>query len=301
MMRVGIIGTLNKDKLVLPSGAVVASWGGIAYNILTLRHYLAGKGSVRPICLLGPDGIDDATAMLDVFNNVELDGLKRVAQKQNRVLLKCKSHEDKEETADLSLPPIPFDHIEQNIEDLDFLLVNFTSGNDIEKETLRNLRAKFENPMLVDVHSLTLNESDARGKRRLRAFHDWQEWLEGVDYVQLSWKEAASLTQETTATLTGLVEVAKWLLEKGAKGVLITRGEAGAYYFYMDEDGIQKYEIPPFKLHSIVDTTGCGDVFSAAFISYLLLSGDVMKAGLFAVKAAAMKATFSGLGPWLAA
>lgn len=298
-MNIGVIGTPNKDKIVLPSGAKVTAWGGIIYNILTLAHYLDFMDRVRPICSIGADAQDEFLALLERFHRIDPSGLYYVAQRQNRVMLKCRTHEEKEEIADLSLPPVPFEHVAQHTSGLDFLLINFTSGQDVTKETLRKLRQEFEGPILLDVHSLTLSEPDSHGKRRARALRDWQEWLEGMDYVQFTWREAGSLTGEPKTTFAGLVEVADWLLERDTKGVIVTRGAEGAYYFHADEQGILKEEVPPFPLHTVVDTTGCGDVFSAAFICYLLKTRSPLNAVQFAVKAAALKATFSGIGPWL--
>ncbi|MBU1880510.1 MAG: carbohydrate kinase family protein [bacterium] len=298
-MKVGVIGTANKDKLVLPSGAVVKAWGGIVYNLLTLNHYLGHKGAIKPICCVGADCRETFPALLRKFTSIDQNALHHVAQRQNRVILKCHSHEDKEETADLSLPPVPFDHIAKHLDDLDFLIVNFSSGRDITQETLRKIRRAYLKPILVDVHSLTLSDPDARNQRRLRGLHDWQDWLEGIEYVQLSWNECTSLTGETSTSISGLVKAADWLLEHGTLGVIVTRGEAGALYFHNDDQGILKEEIEPFPLHTVIDSTGCGDVFSAAFVSYMLMTGKTMKALNFAVKASALKATFSGLGPWL--
>jgi sugar/nucleoside kinase (ribokinase family) len=248
---------------------------------------------------VGVDARADLVELFEKLRTVDVSALWFVKEKQNRVVLRCKSHEEKDEVAELLLPPVPLDHIREFIDDLDFLLINFTSGKDVEKETLRKIRKEFKNPIFLDVHSLTLGDPDVKNRRRLRALRDWKEWLEGMDYVQFSWREAASLTGESVVTFAGVVEVADWLLEKGTQSVIVTRGAEGAIVFYHDEEGILKEEIPPFELSSIIDTTGCGDVFSAAFISYVIQTGDALKAGHFAAKAAALKATFSGLGPWL--
>lgn len=298
-MKVGIIGTPNKDTLILPGGAKVGGWGGIVYNILTLAHYLRDSGTVHPICPVGADSKDDFLALLKKSANVKTEGVKLCAQPQNRVILKCASHEEKVETAKLSLPALAFDFIKTHLEGLDFLLVNFTSGRDVTKETLRQIRDKYKGPIIVDVHSLTLSDPDAQGKRRLQPFKDWQEWLQGMEYVQFSWREAVSLTHEGKQTFGAVVEVADWLLHNGSTGVIVTRGAQGSLYFHADEQGILKHEIPPLPLQTIMDTTGCGDVFSSSLIYQILTGHNGIEAAEFATKAASLKATFSGIGPWI--
>jgi hypothetical protein len=303
-MNVGIIGTPNRDKLILPSGAKVVSWGGVIYNILTLSHYFSSTVpsstvKVRPICPLGADSREDFLEILKRFPNIETDAVLHNSQQQNRIVLKCITQDEKEEAAQLTLPPIPFEHLAKHLGGLKFLLINFTSGRDISLETLRNIRETFKETILVDVHSLTLSEPDSKGLRRRIAFRNWQDWLEGMDYVQFTWPEAASLTGEINPSVAGVVEVADWLLERGTRGVIVTRGAEGAYYFHTDDHGILREEIPPFKLRSILDSTGCGDVFSSAFIYQLTKRVEPIAAAKFAVKAAAMNATVSGIGPWL--
>ncbi|MCX6639480.1 MAG: carbohydrate kinase family protein [bacterium] len=298
-MNIGVIGTPNKDKLILTSGAKVSSWGGIVYNLLTLSHYLKESGSVIPICPVGADLEEEFLALVQRFTNIRTRGIIRCVEKHNRVNLKCINQEEKEEIAEITLPPLSFSQIKPHLKDLDFLLINFTSGRDIEQDTLRSIRREYRGPIYVDVHSLTMSDPDARGKRRLRALRDWQDWLAGFDYVQFTWREANSLTGETKSTIAGLVDIADWLLEHKTKGTIVTRGSEGVYYFHADEQGILKEEVPPFPVQTVVDSTGCGDVFSAAFIFHLIKMGNPFQAAEFAAKAAALKATFSGIAPWL--
>jgi sugar/nucleoside kinase (ribokinase family) len=299
-MKIAVIGTPNRDSLILPDGKKITAWGGIIYNILPLAHYLRGQGTVLPICAVGEDASEDFIPLLRRFDNVLLDGVVKVPVRQNRVTLRCISQDDKEETAELYLPPLEYSHVGHHLKDVDALLINFTSGRDLTREALRQIRKTYKGPILLDLHSLTLSEPDTRGRRRLIALRDWQEWLEGMDYVQFTWSEAISLTGGNKTTFAGLVDVADWLLEHGAKGIIVTRGEHGVYYFHADEQGILKEEISAFPLQTIVDTTGCGDVFSAAFLFHLLRWGhEGLQSARFATRASALKATFSGIDPWL--
>jgi len=300
-MKIGVIGTPNKDTLILPDKRKTASWGGVIYNILPLAHYLRKDGAVLPICAVGEEVLADFLGLLRKYNNILFEGIKSCAQKHNRVTLNCVSQTEKEETAELNLPPLTFEQIQNHLQGLDFLIINFTSGRDLEKETLRKVRLAYRGRILLDVHSLTLSDPDAKGRRRLRMLRDWQEWLEGMDFVQLTWEEANSLIGQNETSVAGLVEVADWLLQHGTSGVIVTRGARGAFYFHADEQGILKEEIPSFPIQTLVDTTGCGDVFSAAFVYHLLIwGGGGLESLTFANRAAALKATFSGIGPWVA-
>jgi sugar/nucleoside kinase (ribokinase family) len=249
---------------------------------------------------VGEEAFADLLQVIRHYENVLFEGLKSFSQRQNRVTLKCLSQDAKEETAELALPSLTFEQIAEHLSGLDFLLINFTSGRDLTQEALAQVRQAYTGPILLDVHSLTLGDPDSKGRRRLRVLRDWKEWLAGMDYVQFTWKEAASLTGQNKTTVSGLVEIADWLLQNGSKGVIVTRGSEGTYYFHSDEQGILKEEIPAFPLQTVVDTTGCGDVFSAAFIYRLLCGYEGIEATHFANRAAALKATFSGIGPWLA-
>jgi sugar/nucleoside kinase (ribokinase family) len=299
-MKIAVIGTPNRDSLILPNGVKTTAWGGIVYNLLPLAHYLRGRGEVLPLCAVGEEASQDFFSLLKRFENILTDGVIKFPVRQNRVTLRCVTQDDKEETAELYLPPLEFDQIHTHLNGTDGLLINFTSGRDITRETMRRIRRVYKGPILADIHSLTLSEPDSRGRRRLIALRDWQEWLEGMDYVQFTWAEAISLTGQNKTTFAGLVDVADWLLEHGSKGVIVTRGEHGVYYFHADEQGILKEEIPAFPLQTIVDTTGCGDVFSAAFLFHLLRWGqEGLQSARFATRASALKATFSGVDPWL--
>jgi len=71
------------------------------------------------------------------------------------------------------------------------------------------------------------------------------------------------------------------LLSWGAKAVIITLGKDGSII----SNGSGTYQIPSFKTN-VVDTTGEGDVYCAAFISEYLRTKNVYISGLYASAAA---------------
>jgi sugar/nucleoside kinase (ribokinase family) len=88
---------------------------------------------------------------------------------------------------------------------------------------------------------------------------------------------------------TDLAEAARALLERGVGCVVATRGARGA--LIVDGDGPEP--VPAFEV-DVVDTTGCGDAFSAGFLRGLSLGRDRRAAAELGCAAAALVA--GGLG-----
>jgi len=94
-------------------------------------------------------------------------------------------------------------------------------------------------------------------------------------------------------SLTGeedLVKAARKMLKLGPQIVVITLGSRGSMVVLKDD----VIKVPAFKVN-VVDTTGAGDEFNAAFIYGLVIRGwDYYKSSLFANAAAAIKCTKLG-------
>ncbi len=101
---------------------------------------------------------------------------------------------------------------------------------------------------------------------RLHLWEDPQE-LKGLTQRLVSRSHLIKLNLEELAFLTGFTapeKGAKTVIDAGAKVVLITLGEKGAYFATKDYDGY----VPAFKVNP-VDTTGAGDAFISAMIAWL--------------------------------
>jgi sugar/nucleoside kinase (ribokinase family) len=87
----------------------------------------------------------------------------------------------------------------------------------------------------------------------------------------------------------GLEDGCRALVERGAGCVVATRGAQGVVI--VDSESVD--EVPAFEV-DVVDTTGCGDAFSAGFLRGLSLGRDRRDAALLGCAAAALVA--QGLG-----
>jgi ribokinase len=113
------------------------------------------------------------------------------------------------------------------------------------------------------------------------------------DYVTPNETEAATITGLTVKTEADALAAAKAFLAMGAKNVLITLGEKGA--FLHGEAGTAM--VPAFKVTNVVDTTGAGDAFNGGFAVALAEGKTPLQAIRFASATAALSVQKPGTAP----
>uniref|UniRef100_A0A7C5YZP9 Ribokinase n=1 Tax=Ignisphaera aggregans TaxID=334771 RepID=A0A7C5YZP9_9CREN len=101
--------------------------------------------------------------------------------------------------------------------------------------------------------------------------------------------ELSMLTGISIKNLDDVVKASKVLIEKGVKYVVATLGANGA--MVISEN--RSIHVPAFKVN-VVDTTGAGDVFSAALAVFIAEGMDIVEACRMANAAAALKITKMG-------
>ncbi len=87
-----------------------------------------------------------------------------------------------------------------------------------------------------------------------------------------------------------LGEALAWLNDSGVGGTVVTLGGEGASY---TPEGGEEVRVPAYDI-DVVDTTGCGDAFSAGFIAGMVEGRDIVEAMEIGVASGSMVAT--GLG-----
>jgi sugar/nucleoside kinase (ribokinase family) len=118
-----------------------------------------------------------------------------------------------------------------------------------------------------------------------QAILDWiAPALTHLDYLLPNEEQAMGLTGEDDAERAGQA-----LVERGVGCVALTCGARGAVIV----DGLQTQTVPAFATE-VVDTTGCGDAFSAGFLRGLSLGRSQEQAAVLGCAAAGLVA--QGLG-----
>ena len=161
-------------------------------------------------------------------------------------------------------------------EDIDAFVLNPLNRHDFPHETIEYLKS-FDVPIYMSIQGFLrvadeqVNESYAI---RLEYFEDLDSILDGVRAIFLDEKEAKIIG-----------------LDFDVGEMIITNGSHGSRIVSDDE-----IKIDAVSCVNVVDTTGCGDTFMAAYISQRLMSRSQKEAGNFASLIASQK--LESFGPF---
>jgi sugar/nucleoside kinase (ribokinase family) len=117
----------------------------------------------------------------------------------------------------------------------------------------------------------------------LKPWINFKNFLKQVDFLFLDELEARILLGDTDGNCG---EIARTLTLFGPEEVIITRGDRGAL-IYSKRVGI--YDIPAVYTEKIVDPTGLGDTFMAAYALKKQETSDPLECGRFATKISSLK------------
>jgi sugar/nucleoside kinase (ribokinase family) len=278
-MRIGVIGTINRDSISLPDGRRKEGWGGILYNIVTLSNLIGRKADIIPVCNVGQDCHTRVMSIIKRLPGVVTDFVKKVPEKNNHCFLTYINSENKHEILKGGVRPLKYDDMRPLL-DCDIILLNYTSGRDIYLRSVQKLRREFTGRLYVDIHSLTLGKRKD-GSRFLRVPRGWTEVVRVCDYVQFNRLELDLLAgreksdkKEDISPLLVLKTFEDVLrradIDMSRKVFIITDGHNGCFLRYRRDGPPEFQHIPSEKSVIRGDATGCGDCFSAGFIAGLV-------------------------------
>jgi len=250
MGKLLVVGSVALDTVKTPFGEVSEVLGGSATFFSTAASYFT---SVDLIAVVGEDFPPQHLNFLK-SRGIDVTGLERRPGATFRWKGEYTHQLNEARTLDTKLnvfetfrPQIPDAY---RSPDLLFL------GN-IDPELQLDVLQKLSRPPLVacDTMNFWIN-----GKRDAL----WRV-LEQVDILIINDGEARALGEDSN-----LVKVAKKVLARGPKHLIIKRGEYGVLMF----NEKQVFGAPAFPLEDVRDPTGAGDTFAGGFLGYLTATGD---------------------------
>lgn len=307
MLQLGILGTLVWDRIHPPPGSPGADgephedWGGIVYSLEAFDGVRTRGWTCLPIAKVGADVFERAVERVSGLAGVNsVEALLQVPEDNNRVDLHYSDSAHRCEHLQGGVPAWTWDELAPIVAECDALYVNFVAGWEFDLSVARRLRQEFEGPVFCDVHSLLLG-TDRTGVRIRRELDEWPAWRECFDLVQGNRDEIEIVTGEIEDPLAGV----RSLVDAGVEAAFVTLGPDGVAWaapsnsrwlgaFADAGDSVTARLADPADTQSVVDTTGCGDVWGAACFTSLL-SGKLLPAAVeLANKSGALTAGIRG-------
>jgi sugar/nucleoside kinase (ribokinase family) len=311
-MKIAVIGAVVYDEIITADGARRESFGGITYNIAALSSIVGEQTAICPVSNVGEDRWDGVVELLSRYPLVKMDGVARVPGKLTAAKLVYTSATWRDETVLHPMRPLTLERLTGSL-DSDAMLINFINGTELELDTFIGLRERFGGFLHLDVHSKVAGW-DEQGKKSMKPFERWREWLGRVNAAQMNEFECEMTVGRKLREQRDFVEAGAEIVEAGAPIVLITLGPLGSVLVYSSSvvrgprsedtprpgtrscDEIYWVANPAKTVAQVVDTTGCGDSFSAGFMWNYLQTRDPVKANAAANIVAGVNCTVAGIG-----
>ena len=303
-MKYLVIGEPCLDVIHKLNGDIHRGFGGIMYSLISLSVLSRGEDEIFPVMNLGSDQYTNVLNFLKQFRNISTDGIKKLDHPTRKVFLdygNLSGGRDRNETSSMPTSPVKFEQIEPFMKNADAILINMISGVDITQDTLRRIRASFKGFMYMDIHNVVMRTNDNYSREYVNP-DNWLEWCTNSDAVQMNETELSYLTPEKTNEY----KVAEEILinsSKRPKAMLLSRGSDGVSCYTLKEKeyggkkftDLDKKDVMAIDNPEFVDSTGCGDVFGAAFVFEYMKTNDLNKALHFANRMASYKTSLEGV------
>ncbi|OYD15569.1 hypothetical protein CH333_05435 [candidate division WOR-3 bacterium JGI_Cruoil_03_44_89] len=271
-MKIAVVGAINYDHITTFNGEKKEGLGGILYNVIALANVIGEDNLICPVSRVGKDHIEGVKEMLSKYPNIDLSGIALSLKGTNENILVYTAPDKREEVLKSRIDPIRPDDIEPYLGS-DVILFNFISGFEIALETIKRTKEHSKAFLLMDIHCKVLGMKED-GTRFKKPFTDFSDWVKYVDLVQANEEEIHLMVGRELKTEENFLKAGKEILQKGPKYMLMTFGGNGSLLIKREKEKIFHYRCPPIKIERVVDTTGCGDAFTAGFISGFLYFGD---------------------------
>jgi sugar/nucleoside kinase (ribokinase family) len=287
--KIGLIGTITRDRIVHEAGPTFEGIGGILYQ----ASVLAGLGEEVFLCgQCGEDLRPDVDLLAADWPSVRTRRTRFVPQPANLVNLFYPVSGERVETLDWAVPPADPGPVLAEVLLWDALLFVLNSGFDLTLDGWRKVLTAAACPAWLDIHSLVLEPAIGR-PRRYRAVPDWPGWVRGVAWLQANLQEVACLCghPERLPTEPEVLEFANRAFDLGVRAAFITLGPGGA----MALTPGRREKVAAAPVGPVVDATGCGDVFAAAALTRLVRGASPSEAASFGTTLASEAALLAGV------
>ncbi len=290
-MTITVIGHLCLDVIEHHDGSETQSYGGIFFTLAALANLLEYKDKIFPVFGIGKNDYDNLLERLTVYPNIDVSGIFKFSGNTNQVRLKYQNRERRIECSHNISEPITLKRIHPYLNS-DMILINMISGFDITLETLDEIRMEArekKTEIYLDVHCLVCGINNDY-TRFYRPIDTWRRWFFMLHGVQMNEEEARTISIEHLDELM----LSQHILALNTNALHITRGEKGSTVFINNHKQSKRFDIPAVKSEKVIDTTGCGDVFAAAYCAHYMKTKNIISSTEFANRVASYNTQLPG-------
>jgi sugar/nucleoside kinase (ribokinase family) len=270
MKDICCIGHITHDKIITPQGEYDMP-GGTSYYFANAINSLPDDISFSLITKVGADA-------MPVVKDLRSKGVDvKAFDSRQTVFFENKYGNNPDQRSQRVLAKADAFTVEE-LEDVDARIFHLGSllADDFSIDVVRSLAARGK--VSIDAQGYL---REVRGERVYPiAWQNKAQFLSCVDILQMDENEIFA-----TAGTNSAIEAARCLAAQGVKEVVITLGSKGSLIY---AEGTL-HEIPAYKPRQVVDTTGCGDTYSAGYL-YARSNGEsYAEAGKFAAAMCTLK------------
>jgi len=279
-MKFLLIGHSVEDHIFDVNGQSIKP-GGIYYSAAAL-YFVKEKSDKIYICTSYKK---DRGLFNDLYDNFEPDYFN-YTEIIPVVRLNVYDNKEREEIYENITGELIIDMTDLN--KFDGILINMITGFDITLSQMKEIRKNYDGLIYYDVHTFSrgLNKNM---KREFRPIPEFDKWAENIDILQVNSRELFTLADFKVRR-----EIIKFILGKGVRHLIVTKGKKGAECFSAEGDKINIERMPAIDV-DVTNQVGAGDVFGAVFFYSYLKNKSVKIALKNAVTAGGYAASYNNI------
>lgn len=293
-MKIAILGAICFDEIFPLEGERHESFGGILYNAAALASILENGDVVCPFTKIGEDRFEAALAEFQKLPHMDTTGIIPSEGPATHVMLIWRTVSWRDEIVRHLMPPYTVDELSR-VPACEAVHINFINGTEIDLPTMKAFRKRYSGLISLDVHNI-ISRFDAEGQRDIVGFPQWREWMPYLDILQCNEFEMSTMLERDIKTRAEFAEAAREVCEAGPRAVTVTLGPQGALTVHRTNGRFYLVDIDVLPPVEAVDTTGCGDSFSAGFLVGMVRSDNPATALASGSVVAGVNARYCGLG-----